>query len=198
MKLNKYLALFAGCAFYLSATIANAADPGRIIFDTVKLNPNTTIDASKGQVLFNGVGVGSTFLGQIYVSTSLNGTYTAIGTAQNFFDAEGAGYIQGPNLTVPGSSIGSQVFYQLRAWNASAGSTFEQAAASSSAILGISESVQVTLGGTIPGDPPTVVPFPSSNLHSSFSLAAVPEPTTVALAVMGGLGLLARRRRNQA
>jgi hypothetical protein len=192
MKFNLKAAFAIGVAALTVAFSNTAAAQGTITFDTANFD-----DFSKGQTFFNSAPVGAGFVGQIYISSTLNGTYTAIGTPVGFRTDGGIGYIQGTDI-VTGSAINSTVFYQVRAWNSAAGSTFEQASASQAGIVGISESKQVTLGGTIAGSPPTVIPFPLANQHTSFSLAAVPEPTTVALAVMGGLGLLARRRRNQA
>jgi hypothetical protein len=190
MKTSLKTVLAVGFAALTLAFATDASAQGTITFDTANFN-----DSTKGQTFFNGIPVGAGFVGQIYIASTINGTYTAIGAPVGFRTDAGIGYIQGPDV-VTSSPVGSQVFYQVRAWNSAAGSTFEQAAASQAGIVGISESIQVTLGGTIPGNPPTVVPFPQANLHSSFSVAAVPEPTTIALGVLGGIGMLARRRRN--
>jgi len=191
MKTNLKAVFALGVAVCALAFSSSASAQGIITFDTANFD-----DFSKGQTLYNGNPVGAGFVGQIYISDTLNGAYTAIGSPVAFRTDAGIGYIQGTDV-VTSSPINSSVFYQVRAWNTAAGASFELASANSG-IVGTSESVQVTLGGTIAGNPPTVIPFPQANLHSSFSLsvAAVPEPTTIALGVLGGLGLLARRRRN--
>jgi len=172
----------------LAANSAFAA--GEINFLTFNSGDNT-----KGTAFFNSTPVGSTFMGQLYVSSTLNGTYTAVGSAVSFID--GFGVINAGPVALGSFNTGDNAFYIVRAWNSAAGSTFESASVAGNGIVGSSAATAFTVGGTIPGSPPTVITA-TANLHPTFSLAAVPEPTTVALAVMGGLGLLARRRRNQA
>ena len=136
--------------------------------------------------------VNTSFLGQLYVSSSLNGVYTALGSPASF---TAGGNLNGSTFTIAGTAPNQTYFYKVAAWSASSGATFEQALGASSGFAGISAGTQINLGGTVAGSPPTVFTA-NSNTFNTFSLAAVPEPTTVALAVMGGLGLLARRRRN--
>lgn len=194
MKIKHFFALLVVSAMAFTSNSAKA--DGSINFFT--FNGNTAF----GQVYLPGTStsVDSSFLGQIYVSSTLNGTYTAVGSPLAF---QGGGVGQpsainsGTPVTVPGTFGGDTVFYKIAAWNSSSGATFEQASSSGTAILGMSSGTSLLLGG-VPSGGGSALPAPQANTFTSFQLAAVPEPTTVALAVMGGLGLLARRRRNQA
>ena len=184
-----FMKLLAVAALAVASISNLQAAEGEITFTT----PNA--DTSKGRVFLpdGTTRLNTSFLGQIYVSSSLNGVYTALGNAVAW---SATGNINsGQTFTIPGTTVGQTYFYKIAAWSTSSGATFEQASGASSGFAGMSAGTQFTTGGTIPGNPPTVIAA-SSNTFSNFSLAAVPEPTTVALAVMGGLGLLARRRRN--
>jgi len=142
--------------------------------------------------------VGNTFLGQLYTGTS-SGALSAIASPQSFLTGGGAGFIEvGSALTITSASIGGGTtgFYQLRVWNASAGSSYETAAATAGAKIGFSAVTPVTFGGTPLGGGLAVL-VPQANLHSSFNLStvAVPEPATVALGLFGAAGMLIRRRK---
>jgi hypothetical protein len=188
MKMKSLFALVCGL---LCAIAVNAKADGTINFFTFNSN------LSFGQVYLPGTStsVGSSFLGQLYVSSSLNGTYVAVGTPLAFQGggAQPSAINSASPVTIASANGGDVYFYKLAAWDSAAGATFETAKVSG--ISGISGAVQVTLGGT-PSGGGASLPAPQSNGFTSFQLAAVPEPTTIALGVMGGLALLARRRRN--
>lgn len=188
---NTFLKFLATAALAFASVSGLQAADGEITFFTANA------DTSKGRIFqVDGVTrLNSTFLGQLYVSDSLNGTYLALGTPVAW---SGSGNINSSTFSIAGTTPGvTTYFYKVAAWTASSGATFEQALTASSGLAGISAGTQITLGGTVTTPAPGVITA-NANTFSNFSLAAVPEPTTVALAVMGGLGLLARRRRNQA
>jgi len=143
--------------------------------------------------------VGNTFSGQLYTGTSA-GSLTAIGTPQAFLSGGGAGFIEvGSALNITSGTIGGGTagFYQLRVWNTSSGANFEAAAATAGAKVGSSAVTAVAFGGTPLGGGIAVL-VPQANLHSSFQLstvAAVPEPATLALGLFGAAGLFIRRRK---
>lgn len=92
------------------------------------------------------------------------------------------------SLAVPGTTAGQQnVTVQMRAWLTSAGS-YEAAAATARGSSG--DLVIAELGG---GPNPAAV----NNLPASFTgfVIPVPEPSTIALGVLGAAALLFRRRK---
>jgi hypothetical protein len=81
---------------------------------------------------------------------------------------------------------------QLRAWEASGGSTYE-AALAAGVRTGTGNVFSVgPLGGNDPGGGP---PFTDPNLTGFQSFALVPEPSTIALGLLGAAALLLRRRK---
>jgi len=140
----------------------------------------------------------SSFLGQLYVSDSLSGTYVALGSPVAWSNS---GNINSSTFTIAGTTPNvTTYFYKVAAWTAASGASFETASVSGSGMAGISAGTQFTVGGTVTSPTPGVITA-NSNEFANFSLsnvAAVPEPTTIALGVLGGLGMLARRRRNAA
>jgi len=113
------------------------------------------------------------------------------GTTSTFrTTASGAGYIlAGITATVPTVDIGGSASFQVRAWDNKGGTLSSWTAAlaggtayGSSPLLNLA----FTLGGGT-AQPPNLVGL------QGFTL--VPEPSTAAFALMGGLGLLAFRRR---
>jgi hypothetical protein len=114
----------------------------------------------------------------------------AVGTPENYSTGVDAGYFFGPLIAVPGSAAGSQVAIQVRAFNTAAGATYNAAASSPLAQLGKSNIVQnYILGGSQPPNAP--IGLTSFNVTP----AVVPEPSTIALGVIGAAALLLRRRR---
>lgn len=112
------------------------------------------------------------------------------------FSGGGAKFQRSSELLVPGFSSGQAPILQLRAYETSAGS-FDAAT-----IRGSSQFFSTTLAADNGSDANAATKMLASNdpVYSrgfqGFNIAAVPEPTTIALGVLGGLGLLARRRRN--
>jgi len=145
----------------------------------------------------NGTPLGTSFLGQIYSSPTANGTYLPLGTALQFNNGGDPGYISPPappasTLTAPNVAGGATGFYEMRAWNASAGATFEIASTVLNAHVGSSTPTQIVFGNSA-AVPPVV--GPNVDTFTSFNLHVVPEPSTIALGIVGFAGLLALRRR---
>jgi septal ring-binding cell division protein DamX len=136
---------------------------------------------------------GTGYLAQLFVNNN------PVGTAVPFRTGAAAGYISTVTVTVAGLAPGASAAVEMRAWRAAAGASWADAAASSDAdpVGNAGKSATLTLNaGGVP-DPTTGIPGFPSNLTglASFSLVAVPEPSTIALALLGGAALFLRRRK---
>jgi hypothetical protein len=104
-----------------------------------------------------------------------------------------SGYVNAGGVTVPTVDGKNTFFYQLRAWNVVGGSSYENALTVNGAQAGTSAVAQIVLGG---GAFPPATPQ-NVNLTPNFStviVSTIPEPSTIAFAVIG-IGALALRRR---
>jgi hypothetical protein len=139
---------------------------------------------------------GATFWAQLYAAPGANqavGSLQAVGSPVNFRTGAGAGFVPaGLVVTVPSGAPGTTATIQMRAWEGAAGSTYE-AALAGGAKTGFSNIVNVgPLGGPDPtGGPDFLDPFMLG--VTGFSL--VPEPSTIALGLIGAAALLLRRRK---
>ena len=129
--------------------------------------------------------VGPNIVAQIAIGPT-GGTLAPVGSpvalqlSQAFFE----GFVVGGAVVVT-QPFGSTVDYQIKAWDITTGDTYDQAT-----LRGISEVAMVTLATGVSDQN-----IPDLNTFASFNLEAVPEPSTVALGVIGGLALLMRRRK---
>jgi hypothetical protein len=113
-----------------------------------------------------------------------NSTTTFFGTS-----GEGAKYLSAISVAIPGVAPGASATLQVRAW--AGASSYEAAVGNGSAKWGNSVDIVVpSLGGG--GEPPGP-PADMTAWTQSFTL--VPEPSTIAFGVIGGLALLLRRRK---
>lgn len=164
---------------------------GQINFFT--FNGNTAF----GQVYLPGTteSVTSAFSGQIALSTSMGGVFTVVGSVGDFAGGGGVNpsAINVGVITVAGFNAGTDVYYKLLVWNDAAGANFDDASVSPSGIVGSSDPILITLGGIPPvGDP---VNPPTVNGFTSFALTAVPEPSVIALGLLGAAAVILRRRK---
>jgi len=138
-----------------------------------------------------GKGLGPSFSAQLYL---VNGTATTALTPITTFRAAGTTpqtaiadrYLTTAEVDVPGVAPGQNGTFLIRAWKTSLG-TFDQAKATG-ADFGESGPVTVAVGGGT---------LPAANLTglASFSVVPIPEPTILALGVLGASALLLRRRK---
>lgn len=98
--------------------------------------------------------------------------------------AAAAGYINSVQISLPGTAAGQTVFVQMRAWATAQGASWEAAQASGTG-YGQSDVIQVAL---------VEAPTLPNQMVGLNSFALVPEPSTIALGLLG-LGVLALRRR---
>jgi len=172
----------------LTATVLTTFGQG-----TLNFNNRVTIDGINAPVDFGGTRLtGPDYAGQLYVSAAGAGAYSAVGDITAFqTNPVLAGYINGGEVVVPGLIAGTSVDVVLRAWATASGADWAAASGNPNGIFGESDVVTVALGGG--GSPQG----PAANLIglTSFSLTQVPEPSTVALGLLGLAALALRRRK---
>jgi len=139
------------------------------------------------------VGVGGTllsganFLATLYWSATQNGSFAPIVEPPSAFrTGAGAGYWNaGADSTrVVGVLANNPVWLQVRAWDSTSGATYDIAKAAGG-LWGDSNVFQVTTGGGI---------LAPANMTGLQSFALVPEPSTLALGILGAVALMFRRR----
>jgi hypothetical protein len=166
---------------------ASSYGQGEVAFST--RNSLATPPLNAPVKLPDGTGPGPSFSAQLFIAGSL----TPVANSLTTFQAPGTGgaaalsqYVQPVVASIPGSAGGTTVSLIMRAWNTSAGS-FDTAKASGT--WGESTPFSVTLTSA----PSTPADLPSS--FTGFNLTIVPEPSTIALGVLGAAALLIRRRK---
>lgn len=149
----------------------------------------------QGTVSFANIGVGvnapvfdidgtTRLAGNQYMAQLLiNGTAIA---STSFLTGANAGYFLGGTQTLAGIPSGTTVTATIRAWDTATGADFAAASAK------VSADWQLTITGNSAVQPP-VPPGPLTGMPTG--LALVPEPSTIALAILGGVALLFRRRK---
>jgi len=136
----------------------------------------------------DGTGAGAGISAQLYLQTA-PGVFTALTPATTFRTASAAAafFVNEINpFTVQGVLPGQSATFKVVAWETSAGS-YEAAV-----LKGESNPFTIAqLGGTPAGGAP--IPTPSLNGLQGFTM--IPEPSTIALGVLGAAALLYRRRK---
>jgi hypothetical protein len=119
--------------------------------------------------------------------------YSLVGTINGTGSASG--------VAVDNWAAGTSDYIELVGWSASLGTSYSTITGelatgwTSTGYYGVSSEGSIISGGSgSPAAPPTLL-FGGTGIASGFTLTAVPEPTTMALAAMGGLSLLALRRK---
>jgi len=179
--MKKFLAIAA----VVAATIAAQAQ-GTVNF--ANRVPSSGIDAkvlgTDGTALS-----GAGFMAQLYVGANAS-SLSAVGSPVPFRTGAAAGYISASTITTgiaPGAASAA-----VRAWDASTGASYEAAT-----VKGSSAVLSIVLGGagsppSLPGDLTGLTGF---SLTGSAPVGNVPEPSTIALGVIGAGALFLRRRK---
>lgn len=103
-------------------------------------------------------------------------------------------YSGGQRTTGVATAPGATAVFQVRAWSASMGATYEEALTAAGGYRGTSTLFSSTTGGV--GSPASpAVPLSLTVPGFSVAFIPVPEPSVVALAVLGVGALLFRRRK---
>lgn len=127
--------------------------------------------------------VGDAFKAQLYWGTSAD-SLAAVGTPAGFKTGLLAGYVSAGEVALPVAG-GTTVFIQMRAWNAP-NASYEAAMGAPGGKWGESNVISVKLG-----TPPLET---APNLIGLQGFSLIPEPSTIALALLGAAALLLRRR----
>jgi len=168
----------------LGLVAVGALAQGQFTFGNKNLIATPPIDAK----VFNSDGTalsGTDFLAQAYVKLAADpeSSYAPVGTAVNFRTGANAGYIVSSVLSTAYAG-NTAVTVQMRAWEASGGNSFE-AAQSAGKKFGKSNDVALNV---------QVAPVTPPDMAGLTSFSLVPEPSTLALGVLGAAALLIRRR----
>ena len=168
--------------------------PARADYQILFNTPNAIPATSSTNPVFDSDGVTRLAGSAGWVARLFDGA-TALGTTSSAFSTgAGAGFVLGGSVTVVDPSITTTVSktFQFKVWNSNDGSTFAIAQGAGGKVG--SADVTLSINGYVNGTTPPVS-FPSANSFASFSVAAVPEPATLALGLFGAAGLLFRRRK---
>lgn len=152
------------------------------------MNSKVSADGIDAPVMYDGMKVDGAdgWVAQTAMRTTEAGPFTPIGEVVAFRSGKAAGYFSGGAVDT-GLAAGTQVFLQVQAWNTADGATYADAEA---AFGPIGASNVIGLNVTAPPDtPPNMVGL------EGFSVAIVPEPSTMALGLLGIAALMLRRRR---
>jgi hypothetical protein len=132
---------------------------------------------------------GDTFFAQLYALQG--GSFLPIGAPTKFLLN---GIASGGETTVPAAAIvGGVATLQMRAWQVATAGTAGTYDLAVGAGMKAGISASFTVSPTAPASPPGL-PADLVNL-TSFSITGVPEPTTIALGMIGAAALLLRRRK---
>jgi hypothetical protein len=181
--MKKLIIAFAAVVITAATTFAQ----GELNFSTRNTLAGVNAPVTLGTA--TGDGPGPTYSAALY---TVNGTtLTLIPSSVTTFQAPGAGaaaalakYVNPVVVQVPGVAGGATATLRMRAWLTSAGS-FD---AASNTQKGEGGNFQVTL---------SAAPNPPADLPSSITgfVIPVPEPSVIALGVLGAAALLIRRRK---
>jgi hypothetical protein len=178
-------------ASLLVATVGALAQ-GSVNFQTKVTAVNYTITAFATDTT-TGLLVGSSYLGQLYAGATAD-SLAPVGSAVAFkvsaSTGAGLGWLSGGEV-VTTLSPGTGGYFQVKAWQASAGTTYELALAANG-VTGFSNTIHLTTLGDSTASP-RGLPVDLVGL-TAFNLQGVPEPSTIVLGVLGASLFLLRRR----
>ncbi len=165
----KKLVLLLACTVIATSAFAQ----GTINFTNMKPSKQIITDAD-GAKLEGG-------FAQLYAGKSAD-SLAAVGSPVAFYTGTKAGYFKGGVVDVGFNGAG---FFQVKAWQGA--DNYESAL-----ISGMSNVIGLT-----PGDATTLPPGTPVDLAGleAFSLTVIPEPGTIALAVLGLAAFFVRRRK---
>ncbi|WCJ59015.1 PEP-CTERM sorting domain-containing protein [Fontisphaera persica] len=137
---------------------------------------------------------GSAYLADLYYGPvgSDPSTFTSLGLAIAFRTGAAAGYLPTTVVSVPGVAPGQEALFQIRAWRASDGTTWQAAYNAQGVASPIAAAQNPVVRVTVTGPPNAPAALVGLTSHR---LIVVPEPSTILLGLAGLGGLLYLRRR---
>ncbi len=181
MKKFTKICLVAGMALTLGSGAYGASS-------NVDRTTHSFADLSKGVVLHTdmmGVQASDNVYGQLYAGSTGGTVDQPVGMAVQFGTAVDGMFIDTGSTAVPFAA--GQVDLRWDFWDMDTGATFAVATTKASSAVFTVTTVDV-------GTPP-IASFEPNNVML-MDVGMVPEPSTVALGIIGGLALLMRRRRS--
>jgi len=168
-------------AAVMVASISALAQPAQITVDNRNL---TDANGATYQGTITGNTAGAT--AQLFL-VGTGGALTALTPPTTFRTGAASAFVTAQNVDVPGIKPGTSANFILRAWQ---GSSYD-----SSLERGQSNPFTVAnLGGDPGGGAPPILP-PKLNGMQGFAITVLPEPSTIALGMLGAAALLIRRRK---
>jgi len=177
----------------LTTAVAGAMAQGVVNFANRVTSVTPALD-SRVSDKASGALLGKEFVAGMYWGTSADSLKPAlsggVAITKAFTTSTSTGlgtgvFSTGSTAAIDGTAAGQQIFLAVVAWETAAGPDY--ATVFGKGKTGMSNVMQVTLGGGL--NPPTVL----TDLKA-FSVEVVPEPTVLALGVLGGAAFLLRRR----
>lgn len=181
--MNKIL-LATACALSVGAYAQ-----GLVTFDNYKTTLGIDARVTIGE---GGPFVGNTYYGQLFAGADA-GSLTAVGAPVLFRNAAaggGSGRIVGAGAVTTPVASGKEAFVQMRAWEVAKGNSWQGAWTKTTIGTGMSDVIKIKVDGG--SDNPTG--FPGDLLGLKAFAINIPEPSTMALGVLGAAALLLRRR----
>jgi hypothetical protein len=174
---------------------------------TVQFQNTSTTQMTTNSLVANGgtgatgltTGVNSYWVG-LYVAAPGSGSFTLVGTTANQTGLGNGRFNGGTSYPIPGNA-GTPIDFQVRAWSQFAGSSYEAAVAASAGGLANVYAGSTTTGNVTPatGGAPSPALFGTGTGQVggfALNLQPVPEPSSIALGLLG-LGAIALFRRRK-
>jgi uncharacterized protein (TIGR03382 family) len=182
----------------LLATAAILASVGVVAQGTI-LNANDRFTIGYDAPILDNAGApltGADYWVALYAGTGID-SLVAVGAPANFLPAGAGldGMYNAGSVAVDTVAPGETATIEVRAWEAAGGNTYE-AAEAAGFLVGKSATMTITTGGFTDGTAPPTLPTPLSQATPQFAtFSLIPEPSTMALGVLGAFALLLRRRK---
>jgi len=180
----------------LSAMATGAFAQGLINFAN---SPTTLVSANIGgnTAAISGA-AGSYYFGLLTSPTGGAGTWTFSGLyATNLVNSTGGRFSGGNGVAVPNWAAGTTQSYEVAAWSSALGHDFNPTwlVNAPGGLFGVSAVGTGVAGGGAQSLPTMQLFGGATGIQAGFTLTAVPEPTSMALAGLGAAALLIFRRR---